>query len=94
MPAFFFQVTPDFNETKRSFRREHIAPHLFGFCFLFRQVSGQLVFRDALAAIELRDAPPDLCVDRVSIVDEPPVLLLLRFEEMQASSSAVVEPVA
>jgi hypothetical protein len=82
MVGSVLQIAPDFNEIERGRRRENIAPHLCGLRFLFRQVSVQLVFRNALAAVELRDAEPNFFVDRISIVYEPPILLLLRFQEM------------
>jgi hypothetical protein len=77
------KIAPDFNEIERGFRRQNIAPHLIGLRFLFRQVGVQLVFRYALATVELRDATPNFRVDCVSIFHEPPILRFLRFEEMQ-----------
>ena len=59
------------------------APHLFGLCLLFPQVSVEPVFRYPLTAVELRDAAPNFCINCISVVHKPPVLLLLRFEEMQ-----------
>ncbi len=91
--GFLLQIAPDLNKIERGFRRENLAPHLFGLCFLFRQVSIQLVFRNALATVKLRNTAPNFCVDCVSIVDKPSILFLLRFRCNNASS-ALAEPVA
>jgi len=43
-------------------------------------MSIELVFGDALAAIQLFDAMPDFRVDRFPILRKPAILFLLRFQ--------------
>jgi len=77
------QIAPNFNKIEHGFGRENIAPHLAELRFLFSQVSFQAILSYALAAVELCDAAPNLCVYCVSVSYEPPILFLLRLKEMQ-----------
>jgi hypothetical protein len=73
----FFDITPDFDEIKRSLRRKNKAHAHLGSAFQIRQVNIQLLFRDSFAAVELLDAAPDLCVDCFPVLQKPTILLFL-----------------
>jgi hypothetical protein len=76
----FFDVVPDFKKIEHRLRRKNVArAHLF-LAFQFRLVSVQLILGDSLAAVELIDAPPNLCIDCFSVFQEPTILSLYQME--------------
>jgi hypothetical protein len=81
--GLFFDVTPDFDEIKRSLRRKNKAHAHLSSAFQIRQVSIQLIFRDSFAAVELLDAAPDLCVDCFPVLQKPTILLFLGLQQAE-----------
>ena len=81
--GLFFDVTPDLDEIERSLRRKNKAHAHLGSAFQICQVSIQLIFRDSLAAVELLDAAPDLCVDCFPVLQKPTILFFLGLQQAE-----------
>jgi hypothetical protein len=77
----FPDITPNLYQIERRFRRKNVAS--FRLSFQRGEVSVYLVFRNALASVELLDTAPDLRADDVLILQQPAILFFLRFKKVE-----------